>query len=57
MAPARFHPPSAGNQFGGQEPGTSEEVCTFAKDRFRATFPIMGKLNVNGEGVAARLAS
>ncbi|KAH9598688.1 Glutathione peroxidase [Trypanosoma melophagium] len=36
------------NQFGGQEPGTAEEVKEFACTRFKADFPIMAKINVNG---------
>eukprot|EP00667_Euglena_gracilis_P019432 EG_transcript_20841 len=37
------------NQFGAQEPGSSTEVCEFAKNRFSATFPIMDKTDVNGD--------
>eukprot|EP00906_Rhabdomonas_costata_P025381 RCo036298 len=40
------------NQFLGQEPGTMEEICTFACQRFNATFPIMSKVDVNGAGEA-----
>jgi|EP00670_Eutreptiella_braarudii_P005727 glutathione peroxidase len=36
------------NQFGGQEPGTNDEVCQFAKNKFSVTFPIMDKIEVNG---------
>lgn len=36
------------NQFGSQEPGTEEEVQQFACTRFKAEFPIMEKVNVNG---------
>ena len=36
------------NQFGQQEPGTGEEISAFAKSHFGATFPLMGKTDVNG---------
>jgi len=35
------------NQFGGQEPGTPEEIRAFA-DGYGATFPIFSKVDVNG---------
>ncbi|ORC87606.1 putative glutathione peroxidase-like protein 3 [Trypanosoma theileri] len=37
------------NQFGGQEPGSAQEVKEFACTRFKADFPIMAKIDVNGE--------
>jgi len=36
------------NQFGGQEPGTEEEIQQFACTKFKAEFPLMGKVDVNG---------
>ena len=36
------------NQFGGQEPGDAEEIKTFCSTQFRVTFPIFGKVQVNG---------
>jgi glutathione peroxidase len=33
------------NDFGGQEPGTMEQICAFAKSK-RATFPLYGKLTM-----------
>lgn len=36
------------NQFGKQEPGTNEQIREFAKGK-GATFPIFGKVNVNGK--------
>lgn len=36
------------NQFGGQEPGSAESVAEFACTRYKATFPVMGKVDVNG---------
>ena len=35
------------NEFGGQEPGTNQEVCSFAASR-GAKFPVFGKIKVNG---------
>ncbi len=37
------------NQFMGQEPGTDAEICSFARDRFNVTFPLLAKTDVNGE--------
>lgn len=37
------------NQFGGQEPGTHEQIQEFCTSRFHATFPMMAKVEVNGE--------
>jgi glutathione peroxidase len=36
------------NQFGGQEPGTSEEIATFCSSTYGVTFPITEKVDVNG---------
>jgi glutathione peroxidase len=36
------------NQFGGQEPGTESEIKTFCETRFGVTFPLFGKIDVNG---------
>ena len=38
------------NQFGGQEPGTSEEIHTFCETQFGVTFPVVEKVEVNGDG-------
>mgnify|MGYP000561884633 CR=1 FL=1 len=37
------------NQFGGQEPGTAEEIRTFCATNYGITFPIMEKIEVNGD--------
>lgn len=37
------------NQFGGQEPGTAEEIKTFCTLKYHVTFPIFEKINVNGK--------
>jgi glutathione peroxidase len=36
------------NQFGGQEPGTTEEIQTFCSTTYGVTFPMMSKVEVNG---------
>jgi glutathione peroxidase len=36
------------NQFAGQEPGTAEEIATFCSATYGVTFPMTGKLDVNG---------
>jgi glutathione peroxidase len=38
------------NQFGGQEPGTAEEIETFCSTTYGVTFPLLEKLEVNGPG-------
>ncbi|MFN4134174.1 MAG: glutathione peroxidase [Novosphingobium sp.] len=37
------------NQFGGQEPGTAEEIESFCKVNFGLSFPLMAKIEVNGD--------
>jgi glutathione peroxidase len=37
------------NQFGGQEPGTAEEISTFCSSTYGVTFPITEKVDVNGQ--------
>jgi glutathione peroxidase len=36
------------NQFGGQEPGSNEQIKQFACTRFKAEYPIFDKIDVNG---------
>jgi glutathione peroxidase len=36
------------NQFGNQEPGNAAEIATFCATTYDVTFPILGKINVNG---------
>ncbi|HJY55477.1 MAG TPA: glutathione peroxidase [Streptosporangiaceae bacterium] len=38
------------NQFGGQEPGTSEEIAEFCSATYGVTFPMFEKIEVNGPG-------
>lgn len=40
------------NQFGNQAPGTNEEIATFCDARFGITFPILSKIEVNGENAS-----
>ena len=37
------------NQFMGQEPGTSEEIAEFCSTTYGVTFPLMEKIEVNGD--------
>jgi glutathione peroxidase len=36
------------NQFGGQEPGTAEEIAEFCSTSYGVTFPMFEKIEVNG---------
>ncbi|MGA8047177.1 MAG: glutathione peroxidase [Dermatophilaceae bacterium] len=36
------------NQFGGQEPGTEDEIAAFCETSFGVTFPMFAKVDVNG---------
>jgi glutathione peroxidase len=38
------------DQFGHQEPGTNEEIQQFCQLNYGVTFPVFGKLEVNGPG-------
>lgn len=38
------------NQFGGQEPGSSEEAASFCQLNYGVNFPVFAKVEVNGEG-------
>lgn len=37
------------NQFGGQEPDTEAEIVAFCERNFGVTFPLMQKIEVNGD--------
>ena len=37
------------NQFGGQEPGTEDEIAAFCETSFGVTFPMFAKVDVNGD--------
>ena len=38
------------NQFGKQEPGNAEEIASFCDLNYGVSFPLMAKIDVNGEG-------
>lgn len=38
------------NQFGGQEPGSADEIAEFCSATYGVTFPMAEKIEVNGEG-------
>ena len=38
------------NQFGGQEPGTEAQILEFCTLNYQVSFPMYGKVEVNGEG-------
>ena len=38
------------NQFGNQEPGTSEDIAQFCALNFGVSFPMFERIKVNGEG-------
>lgn len=37
------------NQFGGQDPGTNDEIRTFCELNYGVSFPVMAKVDVNGD--------
>ena len=37
------------NNFGGQEPGSNEEIATFCEQNFGVSFPMMAKISVKGD--------
>jgi glutathione peroxidase len=37
------------NNFGGQEPGTDEQIFQFCRTKFDVTFPMMSKISVKGD--------
>ena len=40
------------NQFGGQEPGSDDDIQSFCQVNYGVSFPIMGKTEVNGDNAA-----
>ena len=40
------------NQFGGQEPGSAEEIRVFVTENFGVDFPMFAKIDVNGDNAA-----
>ena len=41
------------NNFGGQEPGSNQEIATFCKQNYGVTFPMMEKISVKGDDMNA----
>lgn len=39
------------NEFGGQEPGTDEEIAKFCSSKYDVTFPMLSKVVVKGKGI------
>lgn len=39
------------NEFGGQEPGTNDEIKTFCTTKYKVTFPMMAKTVVKGKAI------
>ena len=39
------------NNFGGQEPGTNQEIKTFCAAKYNVTFPMMAKVSVKGSDI------
>jgi glutathione peroxidase len=39
------------NQFGGQEPGSNEEIAQFCSSKYDVDFPMFAKIVVKGEGI------
>lgn len=37
------------NQFGAQEPGTPEQIADFCSTKYDVSFPMFGKVDVNGD--------
>ncbi|KAL4810335.1 thioredoxin-like protein [Aspergillus unguis] len=38
------------NQFGGQDPGSDDQIQEFCQVNYGVTFPVLGKTEVNGDG-------
>ncbi|WP_395700459.1 glutathione peroxidase [Aquabacterium sp.] len=38
------------NEFGGQDPGSNEEIASFCQMNYGVSFPMMAKIQVNGSG-------
>lgn len=40
------------NNFGGQEPGTNQEIASFCKKNYGVSFPMASKVSVKGDDIA-----
>lgn len=38
------------NEFGGQEPGSNEDIKKFCETKFKVTFPLLAKVVITGKG-------
>ncbi|MDP1792030.1 MAG: glutathione peroxidase, partial [Methylibium sp.] len=38
------------NEFGGQDPGSNDEIASFCQLNYGVSFPMMAKVEVNGAG-------
>ena len=38
------------NEFGGQDPGSNDEIASFCQVNYGVSFPMMAKIEVNGSG-------
>jgi glutathione peroxidase len=38
------------NEFGGQDPGDNQQIASFCETNYGVSFPMMGKIEVNGSG-------
>ena len=38
------------NEFGGQDPGSNQQIASFCQSRYGVSFPMMAKVEVNGAG-------
>ena len=45
------------NQFGGQEPGTNDEIKQFCSTNYQVSFPLFDKIDVNGKNRHALYAA
>ena len=39
------------NEFGGQEPGTNEQIKEFCSTKYKVSFPLFSKIVVKGKGI------
>jgi glutathione peroxidase len=44
------------NEFGAQDPGSNDEIASFCQMNYGVSFPMMGKVEVNGAGAHALFA-
>jgi glutathione peroxidase len=40
------------NDYGGQEPGSNEEIQSFCRERYNVTFPVMAKMSTKGSTIS-----